>query len=102
VFFSYRMRRVQCSRCGILSEEVPWARGKSRLTRSFSIFLARWARRLSWKETADVFSTSWDSVYRSIKWVVAWGLERRELSGIEAIGVDEIANGKGHQYMTVV
>lgn len=102
VFFSYRMRRVRCANCGIRSEEVPWARGKSRLTRSFGIFLARWARRLSWKETAEVFGTSWESVYRSIRWVVAWGLERRDLSGIEAIGVDEIASGKGHQYMTVV
>jgi transposase len=26
-------------------------------------FLARWARRLSWRETARVFGTSWESVY---------------------------------------
>ena len=102
VYFSYRMRRVQCRACGVVSEAVPWARGKSRHTRTFSIFLARWARRLSWSETANAFHTSWDSVYRSVKWVVGWGLERRDLSGIEAIGVDEIASGKGHQYMTVV
>ena len=102
-FFSYRMRRVDCPRCAaILTEAVPWARGKSRLTRTYCVFLARWARRLSWSETATIFNTSWDSVWRAVKWVVDWGLERRELSGIEAIGVDEIASGKGQNYLTVV
>jgi hypothetical protein len=37
-------------------------------------FLARWARRLSWRETATVFQTSWESVYRSVEWFVEWGL----------------------------
>ena len=31
-----------------------------------------------------------------------WGLEHRQLSGITAIGVDEIAWHKGHHYLTVV
>jgi transposase len=103
VFFNYRMRRVECPRCGgIRTEEVPWALGKSRITRTYCVFLARWARRLSWSETATIFHTSWDTVWRSVKWVVDWGLERRDLSGIEAIGVDEIAIGKGQNYVTVV
>jgi hypothetical protein len=27
------------------------------------LFLARWARRLSWKETAAAFRTSWEKVF---------------------------------------
>jgi len=53
-------------------------------------FLARWARRLSWRETARTFQTSWEAVYRSVEWFVEWGLAHRELSGVESIGVDEI------------
>jgi transposase len=30
------------------------------LTRAYMLFLARWARRLSWKETAEAFHTSWE------------------------------------------
>lgn len=101
VFLRYRMRRVQCPNCGVKVEAVPWAEGKSRLTTSYKIFLARWARRLSWKETAEVFATSWHSVYRAVDWVVRWGLERRDLSGITAIGVDEYHVG-GRQFITIL
>jgi hypothetical protein len=51
-------------------ESVPWARGKSRLTLACQLFLARWARRLSWKETAEAFRTSWDNVYTAVRSVV--------------------------------
>lgn len=59
VYLLYFMRRVQCQCCGVKVEEVPWARGKSPLTKSYQLFLAKWARLLSWKETADAFRTSW-------------------------------------------
>jgi len=37
-----------------------------------------------------------------VAYVVQWGLEHRELGVIRAIGVDEIAYGKGHDYLTLV
>ena len=52
VFFLYAMRRVNCPQCGVTVEEVPWGDGKCTLTKSYRWFLATWARRLSWKETA--------------------------------------------------
>ena len=51
---------------------------------------------------ADVFWISWDRVYRAVEAVVAHSLAHRNLSGIEAIGVDEVGYAKGHQYATVV
>ena len=102
VFFLYAMRRVACPACGVVIEKVPWADGKHHSTYSYRIFLAAWAKRLSWKETALVFGTSWDTVYRAIDWVVRWGLIHREIGSIEAIGVDEIAYRRGHKYLTLV
>lgn len=102
VRFEYQMRRVNCPQCGVRVEQIPWANGKSHTTKAFELFLAQWARKLSWKETARSFSTSWDTVYRSVKVIVAYGLAHRNLEGIEAIGVDEIQYGKGHKYLTVV
>lgn len=103
VFFLYPLRRVQCPRCGIKVERVPWAQGKNHLTTTYAWFLARWTKRLSWKEVAEVFHTSWDSVVRSVKMAVTWGLEHRSLEAITAIGIDEISWGRGQQkYATLV
>lgn len=102
VFFVYAMRRVACDSCGVKVEQVPWAEGKSPITTSYAWFLASWAKRLSWKEVAESFRTSWDSVYRAVRLAVQWGLSHRDLDGIEAIGVDEVLWHRGHKYLTVV
>jgi transposase len=102
VFFLYRMRRVDCPACGVKVERVPWCEGKSKLTTSYRWVLAKWAKRLSWRETAVAFRTSWENVYRSVKMAVSWGLSHRSLEGVEAIGVDEIQWHKGHHYLTLV
>jgi transposase len=101
VFFYYAMRRVDCPRCGVRVEAVPWATGKSSLTKAYAYFLAAWAKRMSWKEVAEAFHTSWESVFRSVEMVVEWGLAHRRLDGIQAIGVDEIHWLKG-KFLTVV
>jgi hypothetical protein len=66
------------------------------------LFLARWARKLSWKETAEAFRTSWEKVFDAVEHVVTFGLEHRALGQIDAIGVDEIQYAKGHKYLTLV
>jgi transposase len=98
----YARRRVGCPRCGVTAELLPWADGKHHLTTAYAVFLARWARRLSWREVAGIFRTSWESVFRAVAWVVEYGLQHRDLSGITAIGVDEVQFQKGHRYLTVV
>jgi transposase len=103
VFLLYAMRRVDCRSCGVVAvEEVPWCDGKRTLTKAYMLFLARWARRLSWKETAECFRTSRDKVFDAVEHVVAWGLEHRTLGQIDAIGVDEIQYAKGHKYLMLV
>jgi transposase len=90
VMLLYCMRRVECRGCGVKVEALPWAMGKHTLTRAYMLFLAHWARRLSWRETARAFHTSWEKVYQAVDYVVQWGLEHRQLAPIRAIGVDEI------------
>ena len=80
VFLLYPMRRVDCRSCqAVVVEEVPWGDGKRSLTRAYMLFLARWARHLSWKETAEAFRTSWEKVFDAVEYVVAFGLEHRVL-----------------------
>lgn len=102
VYFSYRPRRVCCDRHGILTEYLPWSSGKERITNTYKIFLGSWAKRLSWQEVSEIFRTSWDTVFSSVKWLVNYGLEHRLLDKIHSIGIDEIQVFKGHNYMTLV
>lgn len=103
VFFVYAMRRVDCPRCGVKVESVPWGCGKRRLTWSYAWFLARWARRLSWSEVARIFGTSWPVVFRAVEAAVHWGRSHMSLEGIVAIGVDEVAWQRGqNKFLTVV
>ncbi len=102
VYFVYSMRRVDCPRCGVKVEQVPWCDGKNQLTTTYRWFLAGWAKQLSWKGVADTFDTTWQNVFRSVKHAVSWGLAHRKLEGIEAIGVDEVQWQKGHKYLTLV
>lgn len=88
--------------CGVKVEDVPWGIGKHGLTRAYMLYLAHWARKLSWLETARSFHTSWEKVCQAVEYVVQWGLEHRQLGPIRAIGVDEIAYGRGHKYLTLV
>jgi len=103
--FVYAPRRVECPEHGVVVEHIPWSEGKRPITTAMMGFLARWARHLSWRQTARAFQTSWETVYRSVEWFVQWGLARRSLAGIEAIGIDEIHWGKGKRaanFLTVI
>src|SRR3990170_5526249 len=103
--FFYAPRRVSCAVHGVRVEAMPWSEGKRPWTRAMMVFLARWGRRLSWKETAEAFDVSWEAVYRSVAWIVEWGLAHRVLAGIMAIGLDELHWRKGKQsanFLTVI
>jgi transposase len=103
--FFYTPRRVSCPEHGIGVEHIPWSDGKRPVTLTMMVFLAQWARRLSWRETARAFQTSWEAVYRSVDWFVQWGLAHRQLKGVTAIGIDEIHWGKGlrsENFLTVI
>ena len=60
VVLLYCMRRVDCRACGACVEAVPWGIGKHQLTKAYMLFLAHWARKLSWQETALSFCSTWD------------------------------------------
>jgi transposase len=101
----YAPRRVVCPDGGPKVEAMPWNKGKHPYAAAYMVFLARWARRLSWKETAAVFGASWDAVRRSVEWVVEWGLANRVLEGVRSLGIDELHWGRGKKsanFVTVI
>jgi transposase len=104
-WFIYAARRVNCPEHGVVVEHVPWSDGKRPVTIAMMCFLSRWARRLSWRETARAFGASWECVYRSVEWFVEWGLAHRKLAQVRSIGVDEIHWGRSKgadNFLTVI
>lgn len=103
--FFYLPRRVECAEHGVGVEHIPWSQGKRPVTTAMMGFLARWGRRLSWRETARIFGASWEAVYHSVEWFVEWGLAHRELEGVHSLGIDEIHWGQGKRadsFLTVI
>lgn len=58
--------------------------------------------RHSGKEVGRVFGSSWDTVFRAVDDAVKWGKKHRDLTGVTAIGIDEISRRNGHHYATIV
>jgi transposase len=75
------------------------------MTVAMMVFLSQWARRLSIKEVGTVFRVGWHRVFQAVDWVVSWGLEHRNLTGIVGMGIDELHWRKGQRnksYVTLI
>jgi len=83
-------------------EHILWADGKSPICKPFKIFLAHWAKYLSWLEVSRQFRVSWKNVFHSVQYVVEYGLKHRNLDNVKSIGIDEIQYLVGHKYLTLV
>lgn len=102
VALTYAPRRVQCPRCGIAPEHVPWAGARSTFTRSMEE-MAAWLACITDRTTvAKMLGTSWRTVGGMIERVVARKIDPDRLQGLRTIGIDEFSYRKRHHYVTVV
>lgn len=99
----YAIWRVRCPRCGVRTEQVPWAEPGSRYTRAFEQQVAWLAQSCDLTTVAEYFRISWATVRSIVHRVVrtAWDGDR-SLDGLRVIGVDEISYRRHHHYLTVV
>ena len=98
----YRPRRVECPRCGVRVEDVPWAEPWARVTTALSHAVALLARELSWQGTARQYGLNWKSVATIVKRAVEYGLRHRARPPVHVMGIDEVSRRKGQVYLTVV
>jgi transposase len=101
-FLCYQPYRVNCPRCGVRVESVPWAEPWARVTRALARSVAVMARDLSGLKTARHYQLNWKTVARIIRQAVAYGLRHRKRRPLHVIGIDEVSRRKGHHYLTVV
>src|SRR4051794_3749111 len=98
----HTVRRVNCPKCGVRTEQVPWARPGARHTRDFEDTVLWLAKRTDRTTVATLLRCAWATVTAIIDRTVAELLDSRRLDTLYRIGVDEICYRRGHQYLTVI
>jgi transposase len=94
--------RLACPRCGPKLEHLPWLDRYARVTKRLAESVARLCSVLPIKHVAEFFELGWDTVKAVDKAHLNRTLGPVDLSGVEAIVMDEFALHKGHRYATVV
>lgn len=102
ILLEYAPRRVECPRCGVRVELVPWARAGSRFTRDFEELTAYLAQITDKTAVSRMMGISWSTVGNIVARVVADRLDPDRLDGLVRIGVDEFSYRKRHRYITIV
>lgn len=98
----YAPRRVDCRRCGITTEWVPWAAPNSWHTEAFEQTVAYLAQAAAKTVVSTTMRVSWATVGAIVRRVVERMLPGDRLDGLVEIGVDELSYRRHHEYVTIV
>jgi transposase len=98
----YAIRRVDCDRCGVCVELVPWAEPGSWFTHDFEEHIAYLAQKTDKTTIVDTMRVAWRTVGSIVTRVVNRYRPGDMLDGLTHIGVDELSFRKHHSYVTVV
>lgn len=100
----YEIRRVDCPRCGVRVEQVPWAAAASSFTLPFEEHAAYLAQQCSKTTVTKLMRIAWRTVGTIIRRVVDRHEEESadRLDGLRVIGIDELSYRRHHKYVTVV
>jgi transposase len=102
VVLRYKLRRVNCPRCGVLVELVPWAEPGSWFTRDFEEHTAYLAQTTDKTTVVHTMRVAWRTVGEIARRVVDRHRPGNMLDGLKQIGVDELSYRRHHEYVTVV
>jgi transposase len=98
-----RTPRADCPSCGVKTTSVPWAGKHSRFTLLFEAFVVEvllMSRDVG--AAGKLLGLSWSSVQKIMDRAVERGLDRRELEGLDYVGIDEKSFGRGQDYISVL
>lgn len=98
----YTMRRLDCRRCGVTTELVPWAAPNSWFTDAFERTVGYLAQASSKTVVAEMMRVGWSTVSAIIRRLVERLRDGDPLDGLTDIGIDELSYRKHHEYITVV
>ena len=101
VELSYDLRRVDCARCGVCTELVPWAEPDSAFTRPFEHQVGYLAQRMDKTAVVELMGIAWRTVGSIVERVVERLSPDDRLSGLRTIGIDELSYRRHHEWPSI-
>lgn len=102
VWLIYDPKRVDCDRCGVVVEKVPWAGHGYWFTTEFEDMVGYLAQRCDKTTVSNLMRISWRTVGDIIGRVVERHGEDDPLTNLRFIGVDELSYRRNKEFITVV
>ena len=93
--------RVKCEEHGVKQVTVPWARKGSKFTLLFEQAALTLVREMPVSAAVRIIEITDHRLWRVIYHYVTKALTQFDLSSVKAIGLDETASKRGHNYVTV-
>lgn len=93
--------RVRCPEHGVRLINVPWARSGSGFTLLFEQAALLLVREMPVSAAAKLMAITDKRLWRVVEHYVGQALAQLDLSGVQAIGLDETASKRGHNYVTI-
>lgn len=96
-----KVPRTDCPEHGVKRIQVPWAREGSRFTLLFEQAAVILAREMPVLAAARIIGITDQRLWRIIEHYVGQAVARLDLARVSALGLDETASKRGHNYVTV-
>jgi transposase len=100
-FITARVPRVDCPDHGVKRASVPWARPGSRFTLLFELAALVLVREMPVSAAARFMGITDKRLWRLIAHYVGRAVAGLDLGAVRAVGLDETASKRGHNYVTV-
>ncbi len=100
-YITAKVPRTDCPDHGVKRIQVPWAREGSRFTLLFEQAAVILAREMPVLAAARIIGITDQRLWRIIEHYVGQAVARLDLSRLKAVGLDETASKRGHNYVTV-
>lgn len=101
-FIHAEVPRVRCAGCSKTTQvSVPWARPGSGFTQLFEAMLVTLAKHMPASTVAGMLGIGDDAVWRVLHHYTDAARAQEDFSDVTAVGIDETAARRGHDYITV-
>ncbi len=100
-FLYARVPRVHCTRCGIKTLSVPWARPDSGFTLLFEALVMSLVSAMPVNAVARLVGEHDTRLWRVIHHYVDRARAKADLSTVRRVAIDETAARRGHNYITL-
>jgi transposase len=100
-YITAKVPRTACPDHGVKRIQTPWAREGSRFTLLFEQAALILAREMPVLAAARIIGITDQRLWRIVEHYVGQAVARLDLTRLRAIGLDETASKRGHNYVTV-